>query len=113
MDAAAAAGASPDTITLITGSLLALAAIVSALTPIFLARRRARKEAAAASAVSAVNNTDLALSGWTTLNAALQQEITRLQTVVDRMQVRIDLLSTELESLRHLAMGDGKGHPDA
>lgn len=113
MDAAAAAGASPDTITLITGSLLAFAAIVSALTPIFLARRRARKEAAAASAVSAVNNTDLALSGWTTLNAALQQEINRLQGVVDRMQVRIDLLSTELESLRKLAMGGGKGPPDA
>jgi hypothetical protein len=42
----------------------------------------------------------------------LQQEISRLQGVVDRMQARIDLLSTELESLRKLAMGGGKS-PDA
>ncbi|HEX3960920.1 MAG TPA: hypothetical protein VHZ03_30595 [Trebonia sp.] len=110
--AEAAPSGGSGTVTLVTGGLLALAAVVSSLTPIFLARRRARKEADAKAAAAAVSSSDLALSGWTTLNAALQQEISRLQGVVDRMQARIDLLSTELESLRKLAMGGGKS-PDA
>lgn len=105
---AAPSGSGTSAVTLITGGLLAFAAVVSSLTPIFLARRRARKEAATAAAASAVSSTDLALSGWTTLNAALQAEINRLQGVTERMQARIDLLSTELESVRKLALGGGK-----
>ena len=108
--AGAAASGGPDTVTLITESLLALAAIGSMLTPIVLARRRARKDALAASAAAAVSSSDLTLSGWTTLNAALQQEITRLQGVQERMQARIDLLEAEMATLTKLALQ--KGTPD-
>lgn len=41
--AGAAAAGNPDAVTLITGIVLALAAIVSSLTPIVRARRRAAK----------------------------------------------------------------------
>jgi hypothetical protein len=105
MLAGAAASSSPDTVTLITGSLLAFAAIVSSLTPIVLARRRARKDALAAVAASAVSSSDLTLAGWTALNAALQQEINRLQGVTERMQARIDLLENEIAQLQKLARG--------
>lgn len=104
MTALAAASGGPDTVTLITGSLLALAAIVSSLTPIVLARRKARKEATAATAAAAVAGSDLTLAGWTTLNAALQQEIGRLQGVTQRMQDRIDLLEGEIAELQKLAL---------
>jgi uncharacterized small protein (DUF1192 family) len=103
--ASAAASSGPDTVTLITGGLLAFAAIVSSLTPIALARRRAHKDALAANAAAAVNSSDLTLAGWTALNAALQQEITRLQGVQERMQARIDLLEGEIEQLQSLARG--------
>ena len=103
--AEAASSGGQSTAALITEGFLALAAVMSALTPIFIARRRARKEALAASAAAAVSSSDLALSGWSTLNAALQQEITRLQGGTERMQSRIDLLTTEIESLRELAAG--------
>jgi hypothetical protein len=106
-DAAASGG--PDTVTLITGSLLALAAIVSSLTPIVLARRRARKEALAAASATAVNSSDLTLAGWTALNAALQQEIARLQKVTERMQERIDQLEAEIVELQRLALALQKG----
>lgn len=105
MIAAAAAGSGlSDPVTLITACLLALAAVTSALTPIVLARRRSRKEAQAASAATTVTSSELALSGWSTLNAALQQEISRLQTVTERMQARIDLLEQEIVALQKLAM---------
>jgi hypothetical protein len=103
-DAAPASGGIA-TVTLITGILLALAAIISSLTPIFLARRRTRKEALAAAAASAVTSSDLTLAGWTQLNAALQQEIGRLQGVTERMQGRIDLLEAEIATLQKLAAG--------
>lgn len=109
--AGAAASGGPDTVTLITGILLALAAIVSSLTPIVLARRRARKEALAASAASAVNSSDLTLAGWTALNTALQQEIGRLQGVQERQQQRIDQLEAEIATLTKLALQ--KAAPDA
>ena len=105
--AAAAASSSPDTVTLVTGILLALAAIVSSLTPIVLARRRARKDALAASAASAANSGDLTLAGWTALNTALQQEINRLQGVQERQQQRIDQLEAEIATLTKLALQKG------
>jgi hypothetical protein len=109
--AGAAASGGPDTVTLVTGSLLAFAAIVSSLTPIVLARRRARKAALAAAAAAAVSSSDLTLAGWTTLNAALQQEIGRLQGVTERMQARIDLLEGEIADLQKLALGIKKDSP--
>ena len=108
---AAAASSSPDTVTLITGILLALAAIVSSLTPIVLARRRARKDALAAASSTAVNSSELTLAGWTALNTALQQEINRLQGVQERQQQRIDQLEAEIATLTKLALQ--KGPPDA
>jgi hypothetical protein len=111
--AEAASSGGSGTVTLITGSLLAFAAVVSSLTPIFLARRRSRKEADAKAAAAAVNSSDLTLAGWTALNAALQQEISRLQGVTERMQARIDLLESELETVRKLALTLRKGQPDA
>lgn len=104
----AAQSSGPDTITLLTGGLLALAAVVSSLTPIVLARRRARKDALAAATASAANSSDLTLAGWTALNAALQQEISRLQAVTERMQTRIDLLEAEIEKVQKLARSVGK-----
>jgi hypothetical protein len=93
-----------DPITLATEIVLAAAAVASALTPIILARRRARKEALKAAQASAVNSSELTLAGWTALNAALQQEITRLQSVQERMQQRIDLLEAEIAALQKLAI---------
>jgi hypothetical protein len=109
--AEAAASSSPDTVTLITGILLALAAIVSSLTPIVLARRRARKDAIAAASSTAANSSELTLAGWTALNTALQQEINRLQGVQERQQQRIDQLEAEIAALTKLALQ--KGTPDA
>lgn len=102
MSALAAAG--PDTVTLVTGGLLAAAAVTSALTPIVLGRRRARREALAGAAAAAVTSSDLTRAGWTALNAALQQEISRLQGVQGRMQERIDLLESEIAELQKLAV---------
>lgn len=102
--AAAAASGGRDTVTLITEILLALAAVVSSMTGVVLARRRSRKEAAAATAAAAAAGSDLTLAGWTTLNAALQQEIGRLQGVTERMQTRIDLLEGEIADLQKLAL---------
>jgi hypothetical protein len=96
-------------VTLITGIVLALAAIVSSTTPIALARMRRRREALAASVASAVSSSDLTLAGWSTLNAALQQEISRLQGVTERMQSRIDLLEGEIGKLQKLALGLQQG----
>lgn len=102
--AAATASGGRDTVTLITEILLALAAVVSSMTGVVLARRRSRKEAAAATAAAAAAGSDLTLAGWTTLNAALQQEIGRLQGVTERMQTRIDLLEGEIADLQKLAL---------
>lgn len=99
------ASAGPDPVTLITGVLLALAAIISSLTPVLLNRRQRRKEAAAATAAATVTSGDLTLAGWTALNAALQQEIGRLQGVTGRMQARIDLLEGEVADLQRVAIG--------
>ncbi|HMH90803.1 MAG TPA: hypothetical protein VK586_06915 [Streptosporangiaceae bacterium] len=104
MSLLAAAGTGPDPVTLVTETALAAAAVASALTPIVLARRRSGKEALAAASASAVSSSDLTLAGWTTLNAALQQEITRLQGVQERMQQRIDLLEDEIAALQKLAL---------
>lgn len=103
----------PATVTLITGILLAVAAIVSALTPVILARRRSRKEALAAATAASVDSGSLTLAGWSTLNQALQQEITRLQGVVERQQARADLLESEMAELRKLALSLQKGSPGA
>jgi hypothetical protein len=108
-----AAAAGPDPVTLVTGGLLALAAIVSSLTPIVLARRRSRKEAQAAAAAAAVTSSDLTLAGWTALNTALQQEISRLQGVQGRMQDRIDLLESEIGELQKLALALRRPAPGA
>ena len=105
MSALAAAGSGADSVTLITGAALALAAVVSSLTPIFLARRKQRKKQEMAAATAAVTSSELTLAGWTALNAALQQEITRLQGVTERMQSRIDLLESEISTLQQLAIG--------
>jgi hypothetical protein len=110
---ALAVTSSPDTVTLVTGSLLALAAVVSSLTPIVLARRKGRKDALAAATATAANNGDLTLAGWTALNAALQQEIQRLQGVTERMQARIDLLEGEIAELQRLAVSLQKPGPGA
>lgn len=107
-DAAPASGGAV-TVTLITGILLAVAAIISSLTPILLARRRTRKEALAKAAATAVSGSDLTLQAWTALNAALQQEINRLQGVTERMQARIDLLEGEIATLQKLALDLQKG----
>lgn len=107
----AAPVASPDTVTLVTGVLLALAAIVSSLTPIVLGRRRARREDLSEAARGAVSSSDLTLAGWTQLNQALQQEIGRLQGVTERMQARIDLLESELATLQKLALDMQKRQP--
>jgi hypothetical protein len=111
--AADAATGGLSNVTLVTGILLALAAVVSSLTPIVLARRKTRKEAAAATAAAAVNSSDLTLAGWTSLNAALQQEIGRLQGVTERMQKRIDLLEDEIAELQKLALALQKAAPGA
>lgn len=108
---AAAAGGGPDTVTLITESVLALAAIGSMLTPIVLRLRKSHKDALAAAGASAVNSSDLTLAGWTALNTALQQEIGRLQGVQERQQQRIDQLEAELAALTKLALQ--KAAPDA
>lgn len=113
MTGLAASASGPDTVTLITGGLLALAAVVSSLTPIVLARRKARKDALAAATATAVNSSDLTLAGWTALNAALQQEIQRLQGVTERMQARIDQLEAEITELQRLALALRKGTPGA
>lgn len=110
--AAAGASGGADTVTLVTGVVLAVATIVSAMTPIFLARRRARRESLARAAESAVVSSDLTLAGWTSLNAALQKEITRLQAVTERMQARIDLLESEITTLQKLALGIRKDPGD-
>lgn len=96
----------------VTGAALALAAIVSALTPIVMARRRAVKEAVSDAAKLAARSGDLTLAGWQALNGALQEEIKRLQGTTEKMQARIDLLEAEVDQLR-LAMRqrqDSGGH---
>jgi peptidoglycan hydrolase CwlO-like protein len=84
----------------ITGAVLALAAIISALTPVIMARRRAAKEAVTDAAKLAARSGDLTLAGWQALNGALQEEIKRLQGVTEKMQARIDTLETEIDQLR-------------
>ena len=108
-----AAASGSDPVTLVTGILLAIAAIVSSLTPIVLARRRARKDTLAKATAAAVSGSDLTLQSWTALNAALQQEIGRLQGVTERMQARIDLLEGEIGTLQKLALDLQKGTPGA
>jgi uncharacterized small protein (DUF1192 family) len=108
----ASGSSSADTITLVTGVLVALAAVVSSIvTPVVLGRRRKRKEELDKATAAALNNSDLTLAGWTALNAALQHEIARLQGVTERMQQRIDLLESELGQLQKLALRITK--PDA
>jgi peptidoglycan hydrolase CwlO-like protein len=95
----------------ITGAVLALAAIISALTPVVLARRRAAKEAVTDAAKLAARSGDLTLASWQTLNGALQEEIRRLQAVTEKMQARIDQLETEIDQLRHIIREqNGTGH---
>lgn len=105
--------AGTDTVTLVTGSLLATAAIVSSATPIVLARRRSRKEKLADLTAEAVSKTDLTIAGWTALNGALQQEIRRLQGVQERQQARIDMLEGEIAELQQLALALQRDKPSA
>lgn len=109
--AAAAGSSGTDVVTLLTGVVLALATVVSAMTPIVLARRRAHKKALDAAVAEAMRSSDLTLASWTALNAALQAEITRLQGVTERMQARIDMLEGEIATLQKLALGLQKGMP--
>lgn len=112
--AAAAPAAGGDAVTLITGALLAVSAVASSvITPVILARRRARREAITTAASLSDKSGELTLQGWTALNAALQEEIKRLQGVVERMQARADVLETEIESLRKLVLALQKGTPGA
>jgi peptidoglycan hydrolase CwlO-like protein len=94
----------------ITGAVLALAAIISALTPVVLARRRAAKEAVTDAAKLAARSGDLTLASWQTLNGALQEEIRRLQAVTEKMQARIDQLEDEIDQLRQV-LRDHDGPP--
>lgn len=118
---AATATTSPShlNVTLVTGVVLAVAAIISSLTPIVLARRKKKEEGSAAAKVAALTSSDLTLAGWTTLNAALQKEISRLQSITEKMQARIDLLESEINGLQKLALAlqqpvaDAGKKPDA
>jgi peptidoglycan hydrolase CwlO-like protein len=92
-------------VTIVTGGVVALSAAASALTPIVMARRRARQDAIKAVKSSAVERADLTLASWTALNSALQTEITRLQRVVDKLQGRVDAAETEIDSLRATIRG--------
>jgi peptidoglycan hydrolase CwlO-like protein len=107
----AAASGGTDSVTLITGVVLAIATVVSALTPIVLARRRARKQAIDEAVADAMHSSDLTLASWTALNAALQAEVTRLQGVIERMQSRIDMLEAEISTLQKIALGLQKRPP--
>lgn len=111
---AAAASAGPGAATIITGIVLAVAAITSSVTPIILARRRSAKEAQAEAKAKldsvrseSDHRADLTLASWTALNGALQQEIIRLQGVtdrqqqiIDRCQARVEVLETEQDTLQ-------------
>lgn len=112
-DITPAASGGVSTVTLITGILLAASALATPFIPIILGRRRSRKEALAEAGRAAVSSSDITLAGWTTLNAALQQEIGRLQGVTERMQARIDLLEGEIATLQKLALELQKGAPGA
>jgi peptidoglycan hydrolase CwlO-like protein len=92
-------------VTIVTGAVVALSAAASALTPIVMARRRARQDAIKFIKSSAVERADLTLASWTALNGALQTEITRLQKVVDRLQGRVDAAEVEIDSLRSTIRG--------
>ncbi len=87
-------------VTVVTAGVVALSAAASALTPIVMARRRARQDAIKSIKADAGAKADLTLASWTALNGALQTEITRLQGVVDRLQGRVDAAETEIDSLR-------------
>jgi peptidoglycan hydrolase CwlO-like protein len=109
--AGATAGGGIGTAEVITGAALALAAIVSALTPIVMARRKAAKDAMTDAAKLAARSGDLTLAGWQALNGALQEEIKRLQGVTEKMQARIDVLEAEIDQLRQAMrrQEDGSG----
>lgn len=92
-------------VTVITGGVVALSAATASLTPIVMARRRARQDAIKTIKTDAGTSASLTLASWTALNGALQMEITRLQSVVDRMQGRIDKLETEIDSLEAAIRG--------
>lgn len=100
MITAIAAGSQVSPATVITGVVLALAAIISAVTPFVLARRRARRDAMTALTADAENKGALTVASWTALNDALQREINRLQGIVDRQQARMDSFETEIEEQR-------------
>src|ERR1022692_3321253 len=87
-------------VTIVTGAVVALSSAASALTPIVMARRRARQDAVKAIKSDAAEKADLTLASWTALNGALQTEISRLQAVVDRLQGRVDTAEGEIDSLR-------------
>lgn len=108
---AVTSGGGIGTAEVVTGAVLAIAAIVSALTPVVLARRKSAKDAIADAAKLADKSGELTLAGWQALNGALQEEIRRLQGVTEKMQARIDHLETEVDQLR-LAMRqqNGTGH---
>ena len=108
--AAASSGSDVSPVILATEVALALAAIVSAATPVVLARRKARKKEITDAAALASKSGDLTLAGWTALNAALQDEIRRLQGVTEKMQARIDVLEAEIDQLRQVIRQQNSGH---
>lgn len=99
-----------DAVTLITAVMLGVSAVASGIiTPIILGRRKARKEALTTAASLGDKAGELTLAGWTTLNAALQDEIRRLQGVQARQQERIDALEAEVAVLQRAALEQGIG----
>ena len=106
----AAGGVDPATI--VTGGVLAFAAVTSAVTPVVLARRRATQDALKAAQADSGQRGDLTLASWTALNDALQREITRLtgvgdrqQGVIDGLQARIGKLEAEIDALQATIKG--------
>lgn len=98
-----------DAATLATAVAVAVAAIISSLTPIALARRRSRQDALRTARSDAGEASALTLASWTALNGALQTEIKRLQGVVDRCQARVDVLEAEIAALKSAARRAQRG----
>jgi hypothetical protein len=97
-------------VALLTGVVLAVSALASSIIiPAWTARRRNQRESLTTAASLGDKAGELTLAGWTTLNAALQDEIRRLQGVQARQQARIDALEAEVAALQRAALEKGIG----